>query len=185
MPIGHVQYIFDDEAPVLVPGWQACFVQINCWKSKDTKDVVKAPNQPAKEVTALRAAIKAARSGDADPDAVLWSLRRGYSSTARAVSRLVIGIGLAAAVFLAMFAVVATGRVRDYILVSLLGLLLVSGATAAFAYRYDVGLVIRGDGTMRREGWSGVSTTDLREYQRITVKLEQNSDDAVPIDGTN
>ena len=178
MPIGHVRYIFDDEPPVLVPGWQACIVQINCWKSQDSKDVVKAPNRPDEDVASLRVAIKAARSGDADSTAVLWSLKRGYSSGARAVSRLVIGIGLASAVFLAMFAVVATGHVRDYILLSLIGLLFVSGATAGFAYRVDVGLVVRGDGSMRREGWSGVSTTDLRAYQRVTVNLEQGSDDA-------
>jgi len=160
-------------------------VLINCWKSQTSKDVVKAPNRPAKDVTALRAAIKTARSGEADPAEVLWSLDRGYSSGARAVSRLVIGIGLASAVFLAMFAVVATGRSRDYILVSLLGLLLVSGATAAFSYRFDVGLVVRGDGTMRREGWSGVSTTDLRAYERVTVKLEETSGDVTWFDATD
>ncbi len=158
---------------------------INCWKNQGSKDVVKAPNRPAKDVTALRAAIKAARSGDADPGAILWSLDRGYSNGARAVSRVVIGVGLAAAVFLAMFAVVATGRALDYVLVSLIGVLFVSGATAAFAYRFDVGLVVRGDGTMRREGWSGVSTTDLRAYQRVTVELEQTSDDVAWFDSSD
>jgi hypothetical protein len=185
MPVGHVRYIFDDEPLLLVPDWQACIVQINCWKSQDSKDVVKAPDRPTEDMTALRAAIKAARSGEADSGAVLWSLTRGYSSAARVVSRFVLGVGLASAVFLAMFAVVATGRVRDYILLSLLGLLVVSGATAGLAYRFDVGLVIRGDGSMRREGWGGVSTTDLRAYQRVTVKLKQGSDDAAWSEGTN
>lgn len=160
-------------------------MHINCWNSQDSKDVVKAPNRPAQDVAALRAAIKVARSGETDPGAVLWSLKRGYSSGARAVSRLVIGIGLASAVFLAMFAVVATGQARDYILISLIGLLFLSGATAGFAYRFDVGLVVYGDGSMRREGWSGVSTTDLRAYKRVTVKLEQGSDDAALFDGTS
>lgn len=150
-------------------------VEINCWHlvgvTNAPRDRVRCRRRPAREVSELRAAIRAARAGEGD--GVLYELPRGYGPRGRAVARSLIGVS-PVLVLGGLVALVVSASAVGAILV-VLGAL-VGGTTWALATVTDTGVRITADGVLRAEGWGGVEELQLRDYPRVTVRERQDND---------
>ena len=156
-------------------------MEINCWHRVGVKnaprDRVRCRDRSAGEVTELRAAIRAARAGEAT--GVLYELPRGYTPAMRLVARLLVGVAPVVVIAGLMLAVVAPSSVAALLVI--VGAL-VGGATWAVSAVVDTGVRIDGAGVLRVDGWRGIRELPLRDYPRVTVKVSRDNDIALWID---
>lgn len=151
--------------------WKGDTVNIDGYRGPRERDRIVAPNVGSDDQDRLRSAIAAARSGDAGP-AVLWELPR-RSGALRGAARVVLGVGSFVLPLLLLALLFVEGGAIAAVLAASVALLVIGGGFVALVWRLDVGITVHGDGTMRRAGWGGERTVDLRAYERVAV----NGDD--------
>lgn len=158
--------------------WDHAGVRINCWhevgRKNAKKDVVRLRQVPAARQKELRAAIAAARSGDAE--GVLFELERGYSDRGRALARVAVGLGVVALMGSAVAAFVLPGAAAPIFGFGIVPAAMVIGLTAWFSVTHDTGVRVEGRGVLRAEGWGGITELDLRSYARVTVADDPGND---------
>lgn len=158
-------------------------VEINCWIAKGEKDSIRIRTLKGKDEKALRAALKAAREDGGTDRRVLWELPR-LSEGLRMAARISLGFTCTVAVGLLLAAFVAGADTRTNLLIVLFFVVFFGGGFPMIVASGDMGVKVYADGTLERANWGGVSTFDLRSYQRVTVKRpKRRNDDAFPVGG--
>lgn len=158
-------------------------VEINCWIAQGDKDTVRVRDLKSDAQSELRNAIRVAREDDGTDRTLLWEMPR-LSQGLRMAARISLGLTCTAAVLLLLAAFVASADTRNTLLIVLFFVVVFGGGFPMVVASGDVGVKIYADGTLERAGWNGVTTLDLRGYQRVTVRrLRRRSGDHTVADG--
>lgn len=152
-------------------------VEINCWVRQGEKVIVRAPNPQPTQVKELRAALRAVRADTGGDPSVVFELPRPVGPTLRRAARVALGVGSVATTMLLLALVVVGPGMRSTVLAIVAGIAVVLGLFVLVVWRLDVGVTLHGDGRLRRSGWGGVTEVNVRDYQRVTVKVIRGSSD--------
>ena len=79
------------------------------------------------------------------------------------------GLTCTAGVLLLLAAFVAGAETRSTLLIALALVVFFGGGFPLVVARGDRGVKVFADGTLERADWGGVSTVDLRRYERVTL----------------
>jgi len=143
-------------------------VEINGWLAPGQKDSIRIPNVKGEDEHALRAALTTAREGGGTDRALLWELPR-RPEPIRMAARISLGLTCTAGVMLLLAAFVAGADTRTTLLIALAIVVFFGGGFPLVVARSDRGVKVFADGTLERADWGGVSTIDLRRYERVTL----------------
>lgn len=143
-------------------------VEISGWITPGQKDSIRIPNVKAEDEQALHAALMAACEGDGADRTLLWELPR-RPEPIRMAARISLGLTCTAGVLLLLAAFVAGAETRSTLLIALALVVFFGGGFPLVVARGDRGVKVFADGTLERADWGGVSTFDLRRYERVTL----------------
>ena len=152
-------------------------MDINCWIRQGEKKTIKAPNPKPKVVTGLRAAIKEVRAADGGGDGcVAFEVPSPVPGGLRGAARIVLGLGAVVVTTLLMALVVVDGETRGTLLPVIVSVAVIGGLFVMVVWHADVAITLHRDGRLVRKGWNGFSEVDVRDYQRVTIKVERGND---------
>ena len=143
-------------------------VEISGWMAPGQKDSIRIRNVKAEDEQALRAALMAACEGDGADRTLLWELPR-RPEPIRMAARISLALTCLVGVLLLLAAFVAGAETRSTLLIALALVVFFGGGFPLVVARGDRGVKVFADGTLERADWGGVSTFDLRRYQRVTL----------------
>ena len=143
-------------------------VEINGWIAPGQKDSIRIRNVKAEDEQALRAALMAACEGGGTDRTLLWELPR-RPEPIRMAARISLGLTCTAGVLLLLAAFVAGAETRSTLLIALALVVFFGSGFPLVVARGDRGVKVFADGTLEQADWGGVSTFDLRRYQRVTL----------------
>ena len=143
-------------------------VEINGWLAPGQKDSIRIPNVKAEDEQALHAALMAACEGGGADRTLLWELPR-RPEPIRMAARISLGLTCTVGVLLLLAAFVAGAETRSTLLIALALVVFFGGGFPLVVARGDRGVKVFADGTLERADWGGVSTFDLRRYERVTL----------------
>ena len=143
-------------------------VEISGWIAPGQKDSIRIRNVKAEDEQALRAALMVACEGDGADRTLLWELPR-RPEPIRMAARISLGLTCTAGVLLLLAAFVAGAETRSTLLIALALVVFFGGGFPLVVARGDRGVKVFADGTLERADWGGVSTFDLRRYERVTL----------------
>jgi hypothetical protein len=143
-------------------------VEINGWLAPGQKDSIRIPNVKAEDEQALRAALMTACEGGGTDQTLLWELPR-RPEPIRMAARISLGLTCTAGVMLLLAAFVAGAETRPTLLIALAIIVFFGGGFPLAVARSDRGVKVFADGTLERADWGGMSTVDLRRYERVTL----------------
>lgn len=118
-------------------------------------------------VAEVVAAVETARGSSSTGE--VYRLPRGFSSAARNVARLVVGLGVVAASLILVTAFLAPDSAGQLLALAFVPVSTVVITTLVVSYWVDAGLAIAPDGRIRREGWGGVTDGDLGRFAEVHV----------------
>ncbi|HAB58301.1 MAG: hypothetical protein CL433_08420 [Acidimicrobiaceae bacterium] len=150
-------------------------VKINGWVASGQKDSIRIRNVEGDDGQALRAALMTAREGGGTDRTLLWELPR-RPEPIRMAARISLGLACTVGVMLLLAAFVAGAGTRNTLLVALVFVVFFGGGVPLVVVRGDRGVKVFADGTLERADWGGVSTFDLRRYERVTLNRSPASD---------
>jgi len=143
-------------------------VKISGWMAPGQKDSIRIRNVKAEDEQALRAALTVACEGDGADRTLLWELPR-RPEPIRMAARISLGLTCTVGVLLLLAAFVAGAETRSTLLIALALVVFFGGGFPLVVARGDRGVKVFADGTLERADWGGVSTFDLRRYERVTL----------------
>ena len=143
-------------------------VEISGWMAPGQKDSIRIRNVKAEDEQALRAALTVACEGDGADRTLLWELPR-RPEPIRMAARISLGLTCTVGVLLLLAAFVAGAETRSTLLIALALVVFFGGGFPLVVARSDRGVKVFADGTLERADWGGVSTVDLRRYERVTL----------------
>jgi VIT1/CCC1 family predicted Fe2+/Mn2+ transporter len=143
-------------------------VEISGWMAPGQKDSIRIRNVKAEDEQALRAALTVACEGDGADRTLLWELPR-RPEPIRMAARISLGLTCLVGVLLLLAAFVAGAETRSTLLIALALVVVFGGGFPLVVARGDRGVKVFSDGTLERADWGGVSTFDLRRYERVTL----------------
>ena len=152
--------------------WEGCAVEINCWIRQGEKVTLRVPNPRPAEVRALRAALREVRGAAGGDASVAYELPRPVGSAVRGAARATLGVGSVAVTMLLLAVVVVGAETRPTLVAVAAGIAGVVGLFVMVMWQVDVGVTLHRDGRLRRVGWGGITEVNVRDYQRVTVKVE-------------
>ena len=151
-------------------------VEITGWIAPGCKDSIRIRNVKGENEQALRAALVTACEGGGTDRTLLWELPR-HPEPIRMAARISLGLTCTAVVMLLLAVFVAGAETRNALLIALALLVFFGGGFPLVVARGDRGVKVFADGTLEQADWGGVSTFDLRRYQRITLNRSPASHD--------
>lgn len=158
-------------------------MDINCWIRQGEKKTIKAPNPKPKVVTELRAALKEVRAADDGDSAVAFELPSPVPGALRGAARVVLGLGAVVVTTLLMALVVVDSEMRSTLLPLIASVAVIGGLFVMVVWHTDVAVTLHRDGRLVRKGWNGFSEVDVRDYQRVTIKVDRSNDGGVEFGG--
>ena len=99
---------------------------------------------------------------------LLWELPR-RPEPIRMAARISLGLTCTAGVMLLLAAFVAGAETRPTLLIALAIIVFFGGGFPLVVARSDRGVKVFADGALERADWGGMSTVDLRRYERVTL----------------
>jgi len=84
-------------------------------------------------------------------------------------ARISLGLTCTVGVMLLLAAFVAGAETRPTLLIALAIIVFFGGGFPLVVARSDRGVKVFADGTLERADWGGMSTVDLRRYERVTL----------------
>ena len=143
-------------------------MELNGGLAPGQKDSIRNPNVTAENAQGLRAALVTASEGAGTDRTLLWELPRRPEPIRRA-ARISLGVTCTAGVMLLLAAFVAGAETRPTLLITLAIIVFFGSGFPLVVARSDRGVKVFADGTLERADWGGVSTVDLRRYERVTL----------------
>lgn len=151
-------------------------VEINGWIALGQKDSIRIRNVKGDDEQALRAALMTACEGGGTDQTLLWELPR-RPEPIRMAARVSLGLTCTAGVMLLLAAFVAGAETRNTLLIALALVVFLGGGFPLVVARGDRGVKVFADGTLARADWGGISTFNLRRYERVTLNRSPASHD--------
>lgn len=143
-------------------------VEINGWIATGRKDSIRIRNVKGEDEQALGIALMTACEGGGTDRTLLWELPR-RPEPIRMAARISLGLTCTAGVMLLLAVFVAGAETRNALLVALALVVFFGGGFPLVVARGDRGVKVFADGTLERSDWGGISTFDLRRYERVTL----------------
>ncbi len=150
-------------------------VEINCWVRLGEKTTFKAPTPKPKAVTALRAAIKEVCATDSGDASVVFEVPSPVSAWLRSTARLVLGVGSVMITTLLLALFVVDTDMRGTLLLAVVAVAGSGGMFVTVVWQLDVVITLHGNGRLVRKGWNGFTEVDLRNYHRVTIKVDRGN----------